>query len=240
MRIVALIGVLAAAPACSDECRDGESICDGTHIRACGPPGDFGGVRAFNSLEDGCGDAMCLDLTADGNRVALCSSSGQPDPRCDGQVGGFCYDAQTKLYCDLGYSHELRCEGACVRDDQKHILFCSIEPKPNLICDDTDPVACDGQSVVSCVDHYVVDRIACPASCVGTNNRAYCTDGSTCSAGDQATCDDPNDPVGAIHGCIAGQGVAMSCNSSSQCENDAVVVGETVGATEAECVHRDP
>jgi hypothetical protein len=235
MKVVVLLAVFGVTPAC-DECHDGEAICDGTHIRVCGPPGDVGGFRSFNSQEDGCGDAMCLDLEANGNRLAICSSSGQPDPRCDGHDGGFCYDAQTKLECTLGYAHELSCEGACVNDTANNFLFCSTEANPNAICDDTNPTTCDGNSVVSCFDHYVVDRIECADACVTTNDRAYCTDGSTCSGSDQATCDDPNAIPGVVHGCIAGQHVAMACNPSSDCEDFLVI---STGATEAECVYRE-
>ena len=234
MRIAVLL-VLAAIPAC-DECHDNEAICDGSHILVCGPPGDFAHVRGFNSQEEGCGAAMCLDLTMNGNRVAICSSTGQLDPRCDGQDGYVCYDAQTKLSCELGYGHELDCEGACVNDTAKDLLFCSTEPIPNAVCDDTDPTTCDGNSVVSCVDHYVVDRIECAGTCVITANAAYCTDGSTCSGSDHATCDDPNVVPGAIHGCIAGQSVVMTCNPSSDCENFFAI---SAGATEAQCVHRE-
>jgi hypothetical protein len=225
--VIACLAAAAMAPACGgDACVAGESECDGDAIRSCGSPGDITGARDFTGLARGCGDERCLDIVRAGKRDAVCSATGQPDPRCpsDGYTT-VCAGPQTLLRCERGYgSHEEHCEGVCVPDVQPagaatRSALCALEPTPHpTLC--TQGTVCDGTAVVACVLDYVVKRTPCPAEaplCVLGHPRtaiavAHCARTETCASPDGATCNGNT-----VRGCIAGHVVATDCGGE-KCE----------------------
>jgi hypothetical protein len=205
--------------ACGDECRDGESICSGSYPVYCVKDVDSFVGEPWDFSEEGTNCALgsrdrCIDTRQGDQRVAVCSSSGEPDSRCVGAgAAAFCFDATTKLTCNDGYSQERDCAGACVVASNG--AFCSTEVAPNSACLADGP-RCDGDSVIICHAGYVVDRIACASACItSAEDVPFCTDGTACGTADTATCDGS----GELHGCIAGQSVAMTCNADSECED---------------------
>ncbi len=235
MRFLLVLG-LVFAPSCGDRCKDNEATCNGNTIYSCGPPDDFSNIRDFNDKGTDCGDATCIDVTYQGLRDAVCSTSGVADPRCAGIEDEICFDANTELTCGAGYSLERDCTGACIADTSGSYpkVFCSTETAPNPICVAAIGPICDNGTVATCFDGYVVDRIPCSSGCATSDaGTGYCTDAGTCPGSDQATCDDN---FTALSGCVGGRSVAMTCNPGSYCENDFVI---TTGTTEAVCIPQD-
>jgi hypothetical protein len=229
---------LALGPGCgSDDCKEGESVCKGIHIGVCGRDGDFSDSRTFHTLISGCAPEKCVDLTEGGMRVAICSSTGQPDPRCADRTGLGCVDERTTLSCDRGYgSGEQTCAGACIPLEGG--AFCSLEEAPNPACSNGGGgLVCDGASVVRCRRTYVVERFACEggsSSCVSTAGslRSYCATAETCDGPDDARCSDTT----SIGGCVAGHRVSMSCTGQLKCEE--YWTSETT--RESECTYHSP
>lgn len=221
MAIGTFLVALAQIDCGADECVPGESRCDGAGINGCGSAGDTSTARyAFSTLNRGCGDAKCLDIVQSGKRVAVCTSTGAPDPRCPADKrGGYCLDAQTLLVCYSGYSSkEERC-GTCVPLAIGG-AFCSVDGSPNEACKAGSPQGCDQNSVVSCVQEWVTKRSPCgPGSrCVATadsfQRHAYCTTGEPCTGSDSTTCEGDR-----IRGCVAGQKVDSACDATQRCES---------------------
>jgi hypothetical protein len=228
--------MLVLASGCGDECRDGESVCDGNRPMACAHPDDASdGPLDFRLQEERCDPDSCLDTEQNGLRVAVCSTSRAPDPRCGGtDYASFCYDIATKLVCAGGYSQERDCIGSCITTTTVtggSRAFCGTETAPSSACHERP--TCDGASVISCDTGYVVDRIACSGTCLtSAAGVPYCSDGTVCTGDDEALCDG----LTALHGCISGLTVAMTCNALSECENYGIPPEFTT--TEAECTAR--
>lgn len=108
---------LTSTLACGDECTEGERRCDGEHIASCGRGGDISGTRSFSAWVFECGKDRCVDIVVDGLRSAVCSKTGELDPRCAGVAGvmsRICADPTTVLVCQSGYgSSEEICAGKC-------------------------------------------------------------------------------------------------------------------------------
>lgn len=215
--VLAALTVLAAA--CDNQCVPGESRCDGDTILACGGPES----DQFRSLYPGCGDDRCLDIELDGLRHAVCSTTGQPDPRCPARAYALlCVDDSTLLRCSEGYGwDEQTCRGACISDEPDGSDgFCSFDAAPSPVCSFDGP-ACETDSSVQCSRGYVVDRIACPnGPCVaspfslfGGDRPTYCVTQATCET-QGARCASSS----RIEGCTSGRVVAMQCNPRTSCD----------------------
>jgi hypothetical protein len=242
-RRVALAGAIAllwGATGCGgDECESGESRCDGNAILSCGTPGDISGKRDFTALSPGCGSDRCLDRNVDGKRTAICSSTGQPDPRCPAEAASvMCVDAATRLTCNSGYgSNEQACAGACVTDPgsatASPATFCAVESQPNALCSGDFEMLCDGNDAVTCFRGWVTERTTCidtsPLCAVNSSplmtRYAYCTTTTPCSEADGAHC---NHNV--VEGCIAGHVVTTSCGTD-RCS----AFGPLAGRSDAIC-----
>lgn len=216
----AIVASALTNAACGDACRPGETICEGYAIFACGSPGEITGNRDFTEIQPGCGSDMCLDIrNADGTRGAVCSATGMPDPRCaQGASGTHCIDADTVLTCEDGYgSGETTCSGRCVTVPANYPVpsygFCAAEATPNPACDTKWPTACDGDTLVSCKEGWVIARTPCATRCVTGGGglagiHAYCAEDATCSGPDVASC-----AGNTIEGCIAGYVVSSDCGA---------------------------
>lgn len=93
--------LIASASACGDEYVPAESECQGDQVVACTEPADGPlAHRTFNSPAFYCPYATCTNIVdEDGLRQAVCSDSGQLDPRCDDRNGSLCLDSLTILNC---------------------------------------------------------------------------------------------------------------------------------------------
>jgi hypothetical protein len=226
-----------------DQCRPGESRCDGDGILSCGTPGDLTGERGFTALSGGCGADRCLDLVRDGNRVAVCSTTGTPDPRCpSGAAGPICVDGKTLLRCEEGYgSRQRTCDGACVVDTSGSsafpLTFCAAEFAASSVCAGAVSQVCDGNVAVECARGWVTKRTLCDGDsprCVIEKNEltiahAFCARDEACSSAAETHCQSS-----AIEGCVGGHVVSMGCGEGSACE----VYGigkETVAACVPKC-----
>jgi len=226
-----------------DQCHPGESRCDGDGIVSCGTPGDISGARDFTALSAGCGSERCLDLTRNGDRVAVCSTTGTPDPRCpSGVFGAICVDSKTMLRCTDGYgSMQRTCDGACVVDTSTSskypFTFCAAETAPNPICAGSASQVCDGNAAVECTRGWVTKRTVCGAGsprCVIEKNElttphAFCAREEACATASETHCKDS-----AIEGCVEGHVVSTPCGEGQACE----VYGigkQTVAACVAKC-----
>jgi hypothetical protein len=212
--------LLLTSTACGDHCVSGETTCNGDTISGCG------GAEApdeFRSLLAGCGEDRCLDIVDDeGLRQAVCSTTGELDPRCpaDGR-SRICIDDVTLLRCNDGYGWaEEACLGACITmEADGSNAFCSVDPAPSPACTEDGP-ACEPESAIQCRDGYVIDRIACAEGpCVASPRKllfgdrlTYCVTAATCDTENvECTSEDR------IEGCVAGQVVWMQCNEGMHC-----------------------
>lgn len=230
--MTAVLAAVLLAAGCTDACKDGESICEHGHIMSCTLPDDgfLVETRYFGEDDGACAPDTCVDSTRGGQRVAACSTSGRPDPRC-ACAGAlpFCFDATTKLTCRVGYSQELDCGAACIADATS--AFCSTETAPSPACGPDGASRCDDASVITCFHGYVVERIACAHACVtSAAGVPFCTDGTSCSGSDGVTC---SSDWTSMSGCISGNGVVMTCTTAGSCENTSVLQPDLT--TEARC-----
>jgi hypothetical protein len=251
---------------CGDYCEYDETKCDGDRILRCVESDGFGD-HTF-TLDDECATGeRCVDVveprTGDGSdgegegsdggdgangegiRHAVCSLTGETDPRCpDIRTTRICIDATTQLTCWFGYGSNLHaCDVACIEPG----AFCAIETEPSPACDaiegDGSGYGCEARpgadAVLVCRDGYATDRIACAdeQQCIelGTPyHRPYCVSEEPC-AGSDTFCTGNR-----IEGCIRGRTVSMTCSDGMQCEEFGVLGPDNrpTGATEAQCLRR--
>ncbi|CAN5554846.1 hypothetical protein BH09MYX1_BH09MYX1_10600 [soil metagenome] len=237
--MAALGFVLAAGTtACGDDsCSLGESRCYGNETRVCSGPNDLESGNHFNTLGFNCGSTACYDIMDKGLRVAVCSTSGAKDSRCDTASGSICVDGITQLYCDRGYSaFEKQCAATCLTSSIRSKTFCALSDAKNPACAAGSGPRCDGSSVVTCQEGFATARSVCTgagASCVQTSggfHRAFCVSAATCTGKDDVHCDG----AGAITGCYGGAVVAMTCDAGTECRE----YGTLSAGREAECVVR--
>ncbi len=209
---------------CGDECALIERRCAGGQVvEECVFLGD--GVPNRNVWSDEgtrcVGDAICVDLEADGVQGATCSLSGQLDPRCGAaQRGAACLADGTLLVCDQGYaSYQETCAGACITL-ASGAAFCAARPDPAAACAGAQGSECDGDLLVLCRDGYVTEELPCGvgATCVEhaagfTAPTGYCTGPQACTGPDSVACVDD----GRMTGCIDGRSVDVTCTGDTEC-----------------------
>lgn len=231
---------------CGDYCEYSETICDGETILRCIQSDGFAD-HSFADLGDACESGeTCVD-TVDpaGRRDALCSFSGEPDPRCPREglgVTRVCADDETVISCQAGYASSKRtCDVACVAPGGS--AFCSLDARPSPSCAISSASGCDevtGEAaVIVCREGYETDRITCASdqSCIEAQtrfHRAYCASDEPCEGSDTFC------RGGRIEGCVSGRTVAMTCNEGTACEEFGVLGDDNrpTGATEAQCIRR--
>jgi hypothetical protein len=191
----------------------------------------------FREIFPGCGGDECLDtLDDEGHRVAVCTGSGKPDPRCPAdRQGPICVGEHELIWCDNGYGWNAKtCEGLCVQDGRAG--FCSLQTQPAPQCAEGDGPACLEGAVLECRKGYVTDEIVCDSGqrCMLAENpssfaplHAYCTTSESCE-GESVRCTSETE----MDGCIDGSRVRLQCNPGFQC--DAITVLET-GDVRAYC-----
>lgn len=238
--LLAPLGVgLASGPAAcgGDSCSLGESRCYENEARVCSGPGDTESGNHFNTLGISCQSSTCRDVMENGLRVAVCSTSGAKDPRCDTTYGSICIGSATQLFCNHGYSaFEKQCAGTCVVGEMTSGTFCAISGPKAPACAGGPGPWCDGSSVVTCQEGYVTARSVCAgagakcAQITGGFHRAFCVTSATCTGPNDVFCDGR----GAMKGCYGGAVVAMTCDAGTACSDYATLSG----GREAECVVR--
>jgi len=176
MHIAMLIVVALGVVSCGDDCHMGESECTGSVIRTC-DESDLGGLM-FRGEGDCCAGSTCVDAMSGSDRVAACSDSQQPDPRCS-TYGNACADATTLLECRYGYSRVIEaCAGTCV-DPGDGNAFCA-QVASDARCAGVQPFrkTCVGQTLVTCNVGALIDETDCAAACVDLGQpkvEAFCS-----------------------------------------------------------------
>ena len=221
---------------CFDPCVAGESVCSGDHILACGgTEGD-----EFRDFVPGCGDDRCMNIKdSQGLRVAVCSASGELDPRCDPNDPRrirICADDATVLRCNRGFSFaEEPCAAHCVAG----VALCSPEYGPSAACTENG-LTCEAGAVIHCSKGWVVDRTECgagercmtsPLALFGGDHLVYCASEATTCDGTDIRCTSKS----RLAGCVDGHAVAMSCSDRYECDTFTVL---STGTHEAECIYR--
>jgi len=168
--------IVVALTGCGDDCHQGESRCDGSQIWTC-DESDLGG-NAFRGLGACCAGSTCRDVRSGSDRVAVCSDSPDPDPRCP-MFGNVCADATTLLGCSYGYSEVVQtCAGTCV-DHGDGEAFCAAAAS-DLRCAQVpdDGSTCDGLDLLQCNEGTLLDQTACTTACVDRGQGdAFCSTG---------------------------------------------------------------
>lgn len=160
---VGLSMALAMACGCRhDECEIGGDHCSGNTLMRCELP----------CAEFGCGNewvvTQCTHCVDPRGAGPFCALSDQPDPRCD-QSTEYC-DGDREAHCRLGYLIATEdCAAAnrvCVQRESDALCALSSEPDPSCVASD-DPVGmvCDGRTLKSCDQGYVLKATTCPAAC---------------------------------------------------------------------------
>lgn len=225
---------------CGDYCEYFETRCDGESILRCIESDGFAD-HTFGDLGGACEvGETCVDTLDGANlRVAVCSFTGEPDPRCAREGVGIthvCADAETLIACAVGYASSKRtCDGACVSPNGS--AFCSVDTAPSPVCNDNQ--ACEADAVVACREGFVTDRIYCAVddTCVqpdGLHRRAYCVGAPACTS-TSTRCNGER-----IEGCVEGRTVEMTCNEGTHCEQFGVLGYDRkpTGETQAQCIRR--
>ena len=212
--LAAALGLFAPACSSDNDCSQGETRCDGHRILGC--PTDYITSRTFEVPAGDCPDAQCVDTKSNGVRRAACSTSGAIDPRCAGYTRATCLDANTFLFCDLGYSsQEQSC--SCVTGFGGY-AFCALAPTVDPKCHGES--VCDGNTIVECNEGYATKRTNCEGEaplCVRQSNgahNAFCAKEATCAGEDGTTCSQDKSHA---EGCVSGHVVSSACAPGKHC-----------------------
>jgi hypothetical protein len=126
----------------------------------------------FSEYGGCCGELQCLDIVVEGKRVAVCSQTASPDPRCAERSGFVCADERTRLRCRHGHAEfEEQCAAACVERDGIG-AFCALSTSEDPRCAGFDDrfltLRCEGDVLFQCDHGFVVSRDPCTRfpSCV--------------------------------------------------------------------------
>ena len=145
--------VLAALAGCACD-ESAATWCTGDGITHC----EYGRPTiSFCCAFDG-----CKDVEVDGVATAVCSPTGEPDPRCAGGSGEICAGGSA-LFCRFGYgSNEAVCAGVCV-SPEPGVALCALSADLDPRCTFSDGPRCDGDSILDCSHGYAVSESRCAA-----------------------------------------------------------------------------
>lgn len=174
---LALCGALALLGCDRDECEAGQLRCSDNIAETCSQSYSDGSAPLIWVRED-CGEGVCRVTGGE----AFCAVDDQPDPRCAvGSDQAVC-DGATRVSCRHGFAAALEdCsagEGHCV--DTAFGAECAFSSSPTALCPPAAYAsACDANTLIHCVDAYVVAREPCGARfCATTPGYPFCASSS--------------------------------------------------------------